>query len=383
MTALTNHQCTAIAQASNAGLPYAVWRVPGGDAFSLIIATSPAFQAPVFGPRVAPAFALAAFDAPDGNIAWHLPADIVVTDTLAYRHGADFTPEPATNAQSAFAELPATGAVRAAASDLADPAPTARADYETRVARTVAAIRSGQAEKVVMSRIEPRPLAGDHDLRDLVQALARAHPNAFVSLVSSDISGTWLTATPEVLLANGADGVRTMALAGTQWPDPDQDISALIWPAKIVEEQGIVAQEVRAAFADAGIANVIETLPATVRAANLCHLRSDFHAPAATPRQLGDLLRRLHPTSGVCGMPPAAARDIILAEEGPTRGFYTGYLGPVALDGETRLMVNLRSARITPTQAFLHVGGGIVAASDPALEYVETVEKTRTIAQVL
>jgi isochorismate synthase len=82
-------------------------------------------------------------------------------------------------------------------------------------------------------------------------------------------------------------------------------------------------------------------------------------------------------------MPKAAARAHILRKEGDTRSFYTGYLGPVGLNGKTSLFVNLRSARYARDTLYLHVGGGIVAGSDPAQEWQETVEKTRTIAKAL
>ncbi|MDT8267139.1 chorismate-binding protein, partial [Roseomonas sp. DSM 102946] len=58
-------------------------------------------------------------------------------------------------------------------------------------------------------------------------------------------------------------------------------------------------------------------------------------------------------------------------------------LGPRGFDGETNLYVNLRSARVDASNIYLHVGGGIVEASDPELEWQETVEKTKTIARVL
>ena len=383
MTIMTDAQRSAASAAAACRMGYAIWRVPGGDVFRMIVATGPARTRPVFGAETPPGFVLCPFDATDGNAALHLAADIEVGADIRYRRGDALTDTPQTDAQAAFAAADPQGPLQAAPSDLPEPAPTERAAYEARVARAVAAIEAGRAEKIVLSRIDPRPLAPDHDLRDLLEALARAYPQAFVCLTSSAEAGTWLVATPEILLTADADGVRTMALAGTQWPEPGTDIAALTWPQKIVDEQAVVAREIARAFAAAGLHDTTETPAGTVQAANLCHLRSDFHAPAATPEQLADLLRKLHPTSAVCGMPRAAARDFILSEEGPTRGFYTGYLGPVNIDGETRLQVNLRTARITPTHAYLHVGGGIVAASDPATEYEETVQKARTIGAVL
>ncbi|MGR3454564.1 chorismate-binding protein [Pseudooceanicola sp.] len=383
MTTLTDAQRGAATAAAALGHAYALWRVPGGESFRMIVATRAPEERPVFGEKTPPGFVLCPFDARDGNLAWHLPADVEIGEAVRYRAGESLSDSPQTEAQTRFAETRAEGPLQAAPSDLPEPEPTERAAYEARVARAVAAIKAGQAEKIVLSRVDPRPLAADHDLRDLAEALARAYPQAFVCLTSAPQAGTWLVATPEILLTADAKGIGTMALAGTQWPEPDADIAALTWPQKIVDEQAVVAREIAGAFADAGIGEVTETPAATVRAANLCHLRSDFHAPGTTPEQRADLLRRLHPTSAVCGMPRAAACDFILAEEGPTRGFYTGYLGPVNIDGETRLQVNLRTARITPTHACLHVGGGIVAASDPATEYEETVQKARTIGAVL
>lgn len=384
MTKLTDAQDEALRRAATAGLPFALWRAPHGASFTLLVSLNEPVEAPVFGGPGLAGFVMAPFVARDGNLAWLLPADIVVTpEATLYREGTGLGPEPVTLDQKVFSALPSLGPVRAAPDDLPAPDPTTRPEYEARVARAVEAIGQGLADKIVLSRIEPRDLAPDHDLAALVQALAGVHPHAFVSLVSSPPTGTWLTATPEVLLTAGPDGIGTMALAGTQWPEPGTDPAELTWPQKIVDEQALVSDFIRVAFAEAGITEVTETPAATVQAANLCHLRSDFTAPPAGPDALADLLRRLHPTSAVCGMPKAPAQEFILKEEGRTRGYYTGYLGPVSFDGRTDLYVNLRSARVSGDSIYLHVGGGIVAASDPALEYDETVEKTRTIARVL
>lgn len=372
MTDITDIQKAACRTAAANDLPFALWRDPCGHEFTAMVSTLPPREATVFDPDASAGFVMAPFDTSDGSLAWRFDADILATPSgIQRRAGIDFEPDaPDTPLRAPVVEIP-------------DPVPVSREDYQERVARAVAKIRHGKCAKIVLSRTEPRALSRDADLLALTEALARAHPQAFVSLVSSSVTGTWLTATPELLLGSGPDGIRTMALAGTQWPQEGTDPARLSWPDKIIEEQGLVAEYIRLAFAEAGISGVTETAPATVQAANLCHLRSDFTAPAATPQALSDLLRRLHPTSAVCGMPKMTARDHILAEEGSSRSFYTGYLGPIGVNGRTDLYVNLRSARASRDQVFLHVGGGIVAASDPALEWQETVEKTKTIAQIL
>ncbi len=385
MTKITPQQRAACWLCATENLPFALWREPGDDGFRMICGTRAPQVEPVFGGTGRqPAFVMAPFRTDDGNRAWHLPADVLLTaEGARFWTGEGFSETPVTPAQSRLAEGAGGGVVQAPPSPVPVPEPTSAPEYEARVARAVAAIRAGSCDKIVLSRVDARDLPAGHDLCALADDLARVHPHAFVSLVSSQPTGTWLTATPEILLHADGDGVRTMALAGTQWPDPDTDPADLIWSDKIVEEQGFVASFIRDAFAAEGIAGVSETPPATVRAANLYHLRSDFSASPAPEPQLAGLLRRLHPTSAVCGMPRAGAYDFILAEEGDTRSFYTGYLGPKLIGEGTRLYVNLRSARVLQNWILLHVGGGIVAASDPALEWQETVEKTKTIGQVL
>ena len=357
-----------------ASAAFALWRDPGAAGPTLLASARAPAPAPVFaadGAARRPSFAMAAFEAHDANTAWHVAGDVI--DGPA---GLSLTP----GADALLAG--AACAFHAPADDVLAPDQVARAAYEARVGRVIARIRQGDARKVVMSRAEPACVGG-RDLLGCFDALTALYPAAFVALVSSTVTGTWLVATPETLLHADADAVRTMALAGTQWPDDPGDLSRIAWPDKIVSEQAIVAAEIAAAFEEAGIGDVEQTPPRSVRAANLCHLRSDFRAPPQSPATLADLLRRLHPTSAVCGMPRDAARRIIAEEEAHARGFYTGYLGPCGVEGTTRLHVNLRSARVAGDTAIVHVGGGIVAASDPGLEWQETEEKARTIRRVL
>ncbi|WP_163846372.1 isochorismate synthase [Pseudooceanicola aestuarii] len=386
---VTEQQRRLIAAAAAAGQGFALWRAGGASAFTAIATTGAARVRPVFG-GAGPGFAICPFVTEDGAQAQVIPADLladaggtVFADGQGGTRDAPVTPEQ-TRLVDAMAALREGAPVRIAATRPA-PRATAQADYEALVARAVAHIQGGACEKIVLSRAETRDLPADHDLIAMVETAARAHPRAFVALVFTPQAGCWLIATPEILVQQTDDQVVSMALAGTQWPQEGTALADVTWPEKIVVEQGLVSDYVRDAFAAAGIAGVAETPPRSVEAGHLVHLRSDFTAPLAgnDATALNDLLRRLHPTSAVCGMPKAPAMDFLRFEEGYDRGAYTGYLGPVDVAGETALYVNLRSALVGGNQIHLHVGGGIVAASDPAVEWQETVEKTRTIAVVL
>ncbi len=380
-----------IARAASAGLPFALWRRPGASESSAIVSTSLVQTRPIFAAgQSQPFFAMGRFESREANQADAIAADVLYRDgRLWFYDGNSYQAEPVDQAQrDLMATEPAARVQAPAHPGLAAPTAMERPDYEALVARTVEAIRQKICAKIVLSRVESRPLPETYDLLDSAQALMKAYPNAFIALVSSPTTGTWLVATPETLLAADRHQVQTMALAGTLWPAPGTDPQSVEWPDKIVEEQGLVAQFIREAFVASRLQGVIETAPRTVQAANLVHLRSDFSAPleadrAETRHSLAELLNRLHPTSAVCGMPKTEARDFIGANEGYDRTYYTGYLGPVGLNDRTDLYVNLRSAQVLGRHLHIYVGGGIVAQSEPATEWEETVQKSRTIGQVV
>lgn len=381
---MTSSQTDALTFAAVNGLPYAFWRSPHAAGFSVLVSTSQPEMASVFDGDGVPGFVAAPFRSEDGNQAWRLTADVLITaEGSQYLDGTKMVDHPVTEMQTRVAAGLPRQPLQATAAQGAAQQGTSRVDYEQRVRRAVTKIDAGHCEKIVLSRIVPQPLPDGYDLVDLAERLSQAHPHAFVCVLNTEPTGTWMIATPEILMTVDSQEIHTMALAGTQWPPEGTELSAVEWTDKIVLEQSLVADFIRDAFAAEGIKSFEETKPATVKAANLCHLRSDFRAQTLPPAALAGLLRRLHPTSAVCGTPRPEARDFILAEEGDTRGLYTGYFGPVGLEQRTDLYVNLRSARIAGHKIFLHVGGGIVGASDPELEWEETVAKTRTIACVL
>mgnify|MGYP002623594766 CR=1 FL=1 len=265
-----------------------------------------------------------------------------------------------------------------------------------------------------MQRLEVLPSVG-------IAAFQRAcalYPRLFVALVSTPRSGMWLTATPEVLLESTPEGRwHTMALAGTmRLDDADyhrqgggskaDDYSGIAWTAKNIEEQRLVASYIAGClhrFSD----DVIETGPRTVRAANLVHLRSDFHftlressrwdagislgsevpqkqSGSALPENtasMGRLLAALHPTPAVCGLPKDEAFRFILDNEHTPRRYYSGFMGPLFGSMQTRLFVSLRCMNITPTHYHLYAGGGLLKSSTEELEWQETEAKMETMRQ--
>jgi isochorismate synthase len=258
--------------------------------------------------------------------------------------------------------------------------------HERLVQRAVDFMQRSGVRKIVLSRVAETPLAGDFDPAQTFLHLCERYPHAFVSLVAIPNLGTWIGASPELLLKIDGQGINTMALAGTLPKPYDLPLHEVTWGQKEIEEQALVSEYIQEFFRGVGVRRVQTEGPRTVAAGNLVHLQTAFRADLPQFQRLSvanQMLSDLHPTSAVCGMPKARALEFILAHEPHERSFYSGYLGPVHIDGISRLHVNLRCMQLHTDQAYLYVGGGITPQSNPTAEWRETVLKSETLLAVL
>lgn len=86
-------------------------------------------------------------------------------------------------------------------------------------------------------------------------------------------------------------------------------------------------------------------------------------------------LRACFPGGSITGAPKKRAMEIIAELEPCPRGIYTGAIGFFGFNGESRFNIAIRTAVATADELSFHVGAGIVADSDPDLEYRETLDK--------
>lgn len=273
------------------------------------------------------------------------------------------------------------------------PAPTPVAEqspnhYQQLVADGVTAIENGMFEKVVPSRRQSFPVPEEIDILDVFDRLCQQHPQALITLVSTPKTGTWMGASPELLVnVNSKFIFKTSSLASTQVYQPGVDLKTVLWNQKEIEEQALVSRYIiNNCFKKIRVREYEEHGPKTFRAGNLLHLKTDFTVDmtAINFMQLGTvMLRLLHPTSAVCGMPNEPALKFLQDREGYDRELYTGYWGPVNIDEETHIYVNLRCMRAGHQEAILYAGAGVTSDSNPALEFEETVNKMNTLRQVI
>ena len=261
-----------------------------------------------------------------------------------------------------------------------------KANFIRLVQHGIEAIESGVLEKVVPARTRLLSLPEDFDLGKTFLNLLEAYPNSFVNFFHIPQVGTWIGASPEVLIETKGDHFYTMALAGTQPAIGENPLKTAAWTQKEIEEQALVCRYIVDCFKKIRLREYEEHGPKTAMAGNLLHLRTDFKVDmkATGFPQLGSvMLDLLHPTSAVCGMPRKEAHEFLKENEGFDRSFYAGFLGPINIQEETSIYVNLRTASIRGDKAILYAGAGVTEESDPEKEWEETELKCQIIGKFI
>ena len=198
-----------------------------------------------------------------------------------------------------------------------------------------------------------------------------------IILVSTPQSGTWLVATPAILLSGRGAQWQTVALAGTM-PFSEQ----VLWSDKNIQEQRYVATYITEQL-EQFTSDFTETGPRTVRAGHLAHLRSDFHFQLNDTQTIGEIIQTLHPTPAVCGLPKHQALNFILHNEHHDRSYYSGFMGPLFVGDTTHLFVTLRCMQLFTNGYHLYAGGGILCDSQEEQEWHETEIKLDTMRRVI
>lgn len=263
---------------------------------------------------------------------------------------------------------------------------TPKEEFIDQVLQGIEAIRAGELLKIVPVKRKVVSLHKDFDLANTFLSLCKTYPNAFVNFFHVPDQGSWIGASPEILIKTEGDQFSTMALAGSQKAIGDNPLKHVAWTQKEIEEQALVGRYIVGCFKKIRLREYEEIGPKTDIAGNLLHLRTDFKVNMASTGfpQLGSvMLDLLHPTSAVAGMPRDKALEFIHQHEKFDRSLFSGYLGPVNIEGETAIYVNLRCAKLLANHAVLYAGAGVTEDSIPEKEWEETELKCDIIGKFI
>ena len=88
-----------------------------------------------------------------------------------------------------------------------------------------------------------------------------------------------------------------------------------------------------------------------------------------------EVLEACFPGGSVTGAPKIRAMEIIDEIEPVQRSIYCGSIGYIGFDGSMLMSIPIRNILVADDRAYVQVGGGIVADSDPGAEYRESLDK--------
>jgi len=127
----------------------------------------------------------------------------------------------------------------------------------------------------------------------------------------------------------------------------------------------------------------VDELMVTERYSHVTHLVSNIAGRLYPGKNWLDLFQAVFPGGTVTGVPKVRCMEIIDELEPVSRGPYSGSIGYVSFSGDLDLNIVIRTLIVRERTGYLHVGAGIVADSDPAREYAETLYKAQAVRDAI
>ena len=128
---------------------------------------------------------------------------------------------------------------------------------------------------------------------------------------------------------------------------------------------------------------VVDELMITEDCSHVMHIVSNIRGDLAQGRDCFDAIKATFPGGTITGVPKVRCMEIIDELEPVRRGPYTGSIGYIGFSGNMDLNIIIRTFVIKDEMAYVQVGAGIVADSDPEREYYETLKKAEALIRTL
>ena len=251
------------------------------------------------------------------------------------------------------------------------------AHHMARVERVRDYLFAGDVYQVNIARRHVARITSPGDPLAVYRALAEVAPAPYGALIEADglalVSGS-----PERFLAAVGDRIETRPIKGTR-PRYDGAADELAASAKDAAEHLMIVDLERndlGRVAEIGSVRVDE-LGYIVELPALYHKVSRVSAKLRAGTGYAQLLRATFPGGSITGAPKVRAMQLIDELEPARRGPYCGAVGYFGARGGFDLAIAIRIGVIKNDELRIHVGGGIVADSNPAAELAETELKAQ------
>jgi len=262
-----------------------------------------------------------------------------------------------------------------------------RERFETIVSSAREYILAGDAFQVVVSqRFTGR---SETDPFQIYRALRILNPSPYMFFLDFD-TFQLIGSSPEVLVRLDGRTATLAPIAGTRprgdTPPEDEQLAV-----ELLSDEKERAEHVM--LVDLGrndLGRVCDT--GTVHVRSLMHIERYSHVMHIVSTVAGtlradldgfDLLRACFPAGTVSGAPKIRAMEIVAELEAEQRGPYAGAVGYFGHGGDMDMCITIRTIVMKGDEYSVQAGAGIVADSDPAREYEETVNKARALIKAV
>jgi anthranilate synthase component 1 len=254
-------------------------------------------------------------------------------------------------------------------------------DFMNAVKKTKKYIKAGDVIQTVISQ-------NFHKETDIApinayRALRVINPSPYMFYLETG-KCTLVGSSPEILVKVEGDTVSLRPIAGTRrrGHTPEEDLffeeELKADPKEIAEHIMLVdlGRNDAGRVAETGSVEVKE-LMTVEKYSHVMHLVSSVEGRLNSKYDAFDVLRASFPAGTVSGAPKIRAMEIIEELEPTKRGPYAGCVGYFDFSGNMDMCITIRTILFKDKKAYIQAGAGIVADSDPELEYKETLNKAR------
>jgi anthranilate synthase component 1 len=259
--------------------------------------------------------------------------------------------------------------------------------YGQMVERVKEYIAAGDAFQVVPSQRFSRPVSSDPFT--IYRALRTINPSPYMFYLHTpdcDLVG----ASPELLVRVEEGVVTTHPIAGTRPRGRDDEHDSALAEELLADEKERAEHLMLVDLGRNDIGRVatagsvrVPTFMTVEKFSHVMHIVSHVTGRLRPDMTALDALRAVFPAGTVSGAPKIRAMQIIAELEGQQRGIYAGAVGHVGFNGDLDTCIALRTMLVKDGVAYVQAGGGVVADSDPALEFQESCNKAAALLRAI
>jgi anthranilate synthase component 1 len=280
--------------------------------------------------------------------------------------------------------------------DVTPPPPTGKADFvsnvtrqsfEDSVSKAKEYVKAGDIIQVVLSQRFSARLTVDPF--EIYRVLRTLNPSPYMFFLRFDDTLV-VGASPEVMVRKEGGKAELRPIAGTR-PRGASQAEDMALERELLDDPKERAEHVM--LVDLGrndLGRVCRTgtvkvseLMVVERYSHVMHIVSNVQGELDGEKDAFDVLRATFPAGTLSGAPKVRAMEIIDEVEPVRREIYGGAAGYFSFSGNMDMAITIRTLVIKDGTVYLQAGAGIVADSDPASEYLETVNKAMAVVKAV